>query len=118
MDLHDAQYQGFFDIAFDNLYARRLLMRYIQRDIPDYKDAIVVSPDAGGAKRATVIADSLGLDFALIHKVSNKASHRVSRELHGPTGVRAFIPHHMTDKEIASHRSGDQPKSPIARTRP
>lgn len=68
LDLHDAQYQGFFDIAFDNLYARRLLMRYIQRNIPDYKDAIVVSPDAGGAKRATVIADSLGLDFALIHK--------------------------------------------------
>lgn len=72
MDLHDAQYQGFFDIAFDNLYARRLLMRYIQRNIPDYKDAIVVSPDAGGAKRATAIADSLGLDFALIHKVSTR----------------------------------------------
>lgn len=91
LDLHDAQYQGFFDIAFDNLYARRLLMRYIQRNIPDYKDAIVVSPDAGGAKRATVIADSLGLDFALIHKVSkHKASHRVSRESHGLIG-RACI---------------------------
>ncbi|KAF7535106.1 hypothetical protein G7054_g5644 [Neopestalotiopsis clavispora] len=68
LDLHDAQYQGFFDIAMDNLYARPLLTRYIQRSIPDYKDAIIVSPDAGGAKRATAIADSLGLDFALIHK--------------------------------------------------
>ena len=38
--------------------------------IPDYKNAVVVSPDAGGAKRATKVADALGMDFALIHKVS------------------------------------------------
>lgn len=37
-------------------------------NIPNYRDAVIVSPDAGGAKRATAIADSLGLDFALIHK--------------------------------------------------
>lgn len=29
---------------------------------------MVVSPDAGGAKRATAIADALGMPFALIHK--------------------------------------------------
>jgi ribose-phosphate pyrophosphokinase len=39
--------------------------------IPDFKNAVVVSPDAGGAKRATKIADALGMDFALIHKVYN-----------------------------------------------
>jgi ribose-phosphate pyrophosphokinase len=69
MDLHDPQYQGFFDIPVDNLYGRPLLKRYIQRNIPDYKNAIIVSPDAGGAKRATAIADSMGVEFALIHKV-------------------------------------------------
>lgn len=68
MDLHDPQYQGFFDIPVDNLYGRPLLKKYIQHHIPDYKNGIVVSPDAGGAKRATAIADSLGMDFALIHK--------------------------------------------------
>ncbi|KAL1986203.1 hypothetical protein VTN96DRAFT_6718 [Rasamsonia emersonii] len=68
MDLHDPQYQGYFDIPVDNLYGRPLLKRYIQRHIPDYKNAIIVSPDAGGAKRATAIADSLGMEFALIHK--------------------------------------------------
>ncbi|CAJ2505248.1 Uu.00g126420.m01.CDS01 [Anthostomella pinea] len=68
MDLHDPQYQGFFDIPMDNLYGRPLLKRYIQQNIPDYKDAVIVSPDAGGAKRATAIADSLGTEFALIHK--------------------------------------------------
>ncbi|KAI1814289.1 phosphoribosyl pyrophosphokinase [Poronia punctata] len=68
LDLHDPQYQGFFDIPMDNLYGRPLLKRYIQQNIPDYKDAVIVSPDAGGAKRATAIADNLGMDFALIHK--------------------------------------------------
>ena len=68
MDLHDPQYQGFFDIPVDNLYGRPLLKKYIQQHIPDYKNGIVVSPDAGGAKRATAIADNLGMEFALIHK--------------------------------------------------
>lgn len=70
MDLHDPQYQGFFDIPVDNLYGRPLLQRYIKYNIPDYQNAVIVSPDAGGAKRATAIADALGMEFALIHKVS------------------------------------------------
>ncbi|QIW97185.1 hypothetical protein AMS68_002703 [Peltaster fructicola] len=72
MDLHDPQYQGFFDIPVDNLYGRHLLRKYIQSQIlPRYggpDSCVVVSPDAGGAKRATNIADALGMDFALIHK--------------------------------------------------
>ncbi|KAK3371286.1 phosphoribosyltransferase-like protein [Lasiosphaeria ovina] len=68
MDLHDPQVQGFFDVPVDNLYGRPLLQQYIQRNIPNYKDAVIISPDAGGAKRATAIADSMQIDFALIHK--------------------------------------------------
>ncbi|KAI9680409.1 MAG: ribose-phosphate pyrophosphokinase [Bathelium mastoideum] len=68
MDLHDPQYQGFFDIPVDNLYGRLLLRKYIQYSIPDYQEAVIVSPDAGGAKRATAIADSFNMKFALIHK--------------------------------------------------
>ena len=70
MDLHDPQYQGFFDIPVDNLYGRPILKKYILQSIPNYQQAVVVSPDAGGAKRATAIADGLGMPFALIHKVS------------------------------------------------
>jgi len=68
MDLHDPQYQGFFDIPVDNLYGKHLLRKYIQFHIPQYQNAVIVSPDAGGAKRATAIADVLGMPFALIHK--------------------------------------------------
>ncbi|PVH97992.1 ribose-phosphate pyrophosphokinase [Periconia macrospinosa] len=67
MDLHDPQYQGFFDIPVDNLYGRHMLRKYIQL-IPNHQHAVIVSPDAGGAKRATAIADALGMPFALIHK--------------------------------------------------
>lgn len=68
IDLHDAQFQGYFDIPVDNLHGRPLMQRHITNFIPDYKNAVIVSPDAGGAKRATSIADSLEMDFALIHK--------------------------------------------------
>ncbi|KAK3940716.1 ribose-phosphate pyrophosphokinase 5 [Diplogelasinospora grovesii] len=67
-DLHESTYQGFFDIPVDNLFGRPMLQRYIVANIENYKDAVIVSPDAGGAKRATAIADHLGLAFALIHK--------------------------------------------------
>ena len=55
-------------IAVDNLVAKPILTRYIQHHIENYKEAVIVSPDAGGAKRAAAIADSLGLGFALVHK--------------------------------------------------
>ncbi|KAK0635301.1 phosphoribosyltransferase-like protein [Bombardia bombarda] len=78
-DLHESTYQGFFDIPVDNLYGRPLLKSYIQRNIENYRDAVIVSPDAGGAKRATAIADSLGLAFALIHK-ERRPTHFTERQ--------------------------------------
>lgn len=88
MDLHDPQYQGFFDIPVDNLYGRHLLRKYIQYQVPQYQQAVVVSPDAGGAKRATAIADALGMPFALIHKVCNLPS---------PTTSQSYTLVHLTD---------------------
>lgn len=68
MDLHDPQFQGFFDIPVDNLYLTPLFERYIVDYVSNYKDCVIVSPDSGGAKRAAAIADALGCSFALIHK--------------------------------------------------
>ncbi|KAI9791823.1 MAG: hypothetical protein M1816_003368 [Peltula sp. TS41687] len=67
MDLHASQIQGFFNVPVDNLYAEPSTLRYIREKF-DYRNAVIVSPDAGGAKRATSIADKLDLGFALIHK--------------------------------------------------
>lgn len=73
MDLHASQIQGFFDVPVDNLYAEPSVMQYIKNSV-DYSNAIIVSPDAGGAKRAAGLADQLNLDFALIHKERARAN--------------------------------------------
>lgn len=88
MDLHDPQFQGFFDIPVDNLYGKPLLQQYITGSIPDYQDAVIVSPDAGGAKRATAIADSLGMAFALIHKERKKPVVGLSSSSSGTSSPR------------------------------
>ncbi|KAL9120089.1 MAG: hypothetical protein Q9187_003357, partial [Circinaria calcarea] len=67
MDLHASQIQGFFNVPVDNLYAEPSTLRWIRGNL-DVKGCVIVSPDAGGAKRATSIADRLDLGFALIHK--------------------------------------------------
>ena len=87
MDLHASQIQGFFDIPVDNLYAEPAVLKWIKENIEGwrwfeffytlvqsecysiFRNAIIVSPDAGGAKRVTAIADRLNIEFALIHKV-------------------------------------------------
>lgn len=43
--------KGFFDIAVDNLYAEPAVLQWIRENIPEWKNCIIVSPDAGGAKR-------------------------------------------------------------------
>lgn len=68
MDLHASQIQGFFDIPVDNLTSEPSVARWIRSKVDNWRDAIIVSPDAGGAKRATALADSLGVDFALINR--------------------------------------------------
>ncbi|KAF8324151.1 phosphoribosyltransferase-like protein, partial [Cantharellus anzutake] len=74
MDLHASQIQGFFDVP---LYAEPSVLHYIRQNF-NIKDVVIVSPDAGGAKRATSIADRLGVDFAIFHKERKKAN-EVSR---------------------------------------
>lgn len=67
MDLHASQIQGFFNVPVDNLYAEPSVLRWIRENL-DSENCVIVSPDAGGAKRAASIADRLNTGFALIHK--------------------------------------------------
>ena len=43
--------QGFFDIPVDNLYAEPAVLKWIREHITDWERSVIVSPDAGGAKR-------------------------------------------------------------------
>ena len=73
--------QGFFDIPVDNLYAEPAVLKWIKENIPEWRNSIIVSPDAGGAKRVTSIADRLNVEFALIHKERKKANEVASMVL-------------------------------------
>ncbi|KAI9027596.1 phosphoribosyltransferase-like protein [Phycomyces nitens] len=68
MDLHASQMQGFFRGPVDNLYAEPVIAQWIMRHVPQWRNGVVVSKNAGGAKRVTSLADALCLDFALIHQ--------------------------------------------------
>ncbi|GMM31783.1 hypothetical protein DAMA08_045280 [Martiniozyma asiatica (nom. inval.)] len=78
MDLHASQIQGFFSIPVDNLYAEPNVLKWIKDNYKNTNDVMMVSPDAGGAKRVASLADKLDTQFALIHKERAKAN-EVSR---------------------------------------
>lgn len=84
MDLHANQVQGFFDIPVDNLYAEPIAIRWIKENINGWKqNCVIVSPDAGGAKRATSIADKLQVNCAIIHKERKRSGEVSSMVLMG-----------------------------------
>ncbi|XP_022919535.1 ribose-phosphate pyrophosphokinase 1 isoform X1 [Onthophagus taurus] len=91
MDLHASQIQGFFDIPVDNLYAEPAVLKWIKENIVEWRNSIIVSPDAGGAKRVTSIADRLNVEFALIHKERKKANEVASMVLVGDVKDRVAI---------------------------
>ncbi|XP_067207628.1 ribose-phosphate pyrophosphokinase 1 isoform X3 [Linepithema humile] len=91
MDLHASQIQGFFDIPVDNLFAEPAVLKWIKENIVEWRNSIIVSPDAGGAKRVTSIADRLNVEFALIHKERKKANEVASMVLVGDVKDRVAI---------------------------
>lgn len=66
VDLHASQMQGFFRCPIDNLIAEPLLARWIRVNIPNWKQAVVVSKNPGGTKRVTSLADALKLSFGIV----------------------------------------------------
>lgn len=67
MDLHASQMQGFFTKPVDNLFGAPTLARWIRLNVPEWENAVVVSKNPGGTKRVTALADTLKINFAMIH---------------------------------------------------
>lgn len=67
MDLHQKEIQGFFNFPVDNLRASPFLIQYIQEEIPDYRNAIIVAKSPSAAKRAQSYAERLRLGLAVMH---------------------------------------------------
>lgn len=58
--------QGFFGKPVDNLFAEPFIARWIRMNVSGWKDAVVVSKNAGGTKRVTSLADTLKLNFGIV----------------------------------------------------
>ncbi|MCL4476392.1 MAG: ribose-phosphate pyrophosphokinase [Nitrospirae bacterium] len=78
VDLHAGQIQGFFNIPVDHLYASPVLLDYIRRG--NFRDLVIVSPDAGGVERARAFAKKLQCSLAIIDKRREMAN--VSQVMH------------------------------------
>lgn len=70
LDVHAEATAGFFRKAiFFNLHASHALMRYVKKTfLPDLQDLVVVSPDAGGTKRAKFFAKTMRAKLAIVYK--------------------------------------------------
>lgn len=88
MHLHSDQIQGFFDCPVDNLSPSKLLVEYFKKK--NLKEAVIVSPDAGGAKEAKKFADALDVPLVILHKT--RAEHNVSAVTHVIGDVKGKTP--------------------------
>jgi len=66
IDLHSEQVMGFFTLPVDQLLALPVLCDYLNS--LELENTVVVSPDAGGAKRARAFSWALNSDLAIIDK--------------------------------------------------
>src|SRR5918912_1889955 len=81
LDLHAPQIQGFFRVPVDDLYAMPYLCAAIEH--AKLRDPVVVSPDAGFAKRARRYARRLRAPLAVADKMREDAETVESVELIG-----------------------------------
>ncbi len=73
VDLHAGQIQGFFDVPFDHLFAKPVLLAHME-EANKGENVVIVSPDAGGVERARSYAKRMGADLAIIDKRRPKAN--------------------------------------------
>lgn len=79
VDLHTGQIQGFVDAPFDHLTATPIFIDYLEPLLDG--PTTVVSPDAGGVKRAERFARHLDAYVAFVHKRREADKHNESKAL-------------------------------------
>jgi len=89
VDLHAGQIQGFFDIPVDHLYANPVFLDYFRRQ--NYKNLVVVSPDAGGVERCRAFAKRLDCDLAIVDKRRTRPNESSVMNIIGPVGNRTAL---------------------------
>ncbi|XP_076149073.1 phosphoribosyl pyrophosphate synthase-associated protein 1-like isoform X1 [Alosa pseudoharengus] len=93
MDLHQKEIQGFFGFPVDNLRASPFLIQYIQEEIPDYRNAIIVAKSPSAAKRAQSYAERLRLGLAVMHGEAQCSESDMADGRQSPPLVRSSSGH-------------------------
>lgn len=111
VDLHASQMQGFFKCPVDNLHAEPLIARWIRLNIPNWKEAVVVSKNAGGTKRVTSLADALKLNFGLVttdrKRAPNMSASMIMNRLDGWDNPPGYINGVQRSRAISEDRDSD-----------
>lgn len=97
VDLHAEQIQGFYDIPVDHFVGYPLIAKYLKKK-GMLRNAVIVSPDIGGVKRANKLSDLFGLKIAIIDKI--RKAHNIAEVAHvvgEVEGKRAIIVDDMID---------------------
>jgi ribose-phosphate pyrophosphokinase len=79
IDLHSGQIQGFTSKPFDHLTALPIFVDYLEKTLDG--PTTIVSPDAGGVKRAERYARHLGAYVGFVHKRREADKRNVSEAL-------------------------------------
>jgi len=80
LDIHSDQSIGFFNMPIINLTARPAFINYLKQNDENF---IIVSPDAGGVKRARAYANELKTELAVISKKRDVANQISSMQIIG-----------------------------------
>ncbi|KAL6793531.1 5-phospho-ribosyl-1-pyrophosphate synthetase [Trichoderma sp. SZMC 28013] len=122
VDLHASQMQGFFRCPVDNLHAEPIIAKWIKRNVPNWREAVVVSKNPGGTKRVTSLADALKLNFGLVttdrRRGTNMTGSMIMNHLDGLDRRSEFgdaaQSESRPDKPAPSH---DRARTPVRSTR-
>lgn len=78
MDLHSSQIQGYFNIPFDHLYSKKVLVKAIQ-DM-GLENLVLLAPDIGSVPMSRSYAKLLDASLAIIDK--RRPGHNVAEVMH------------------------------------
>ena len=95
VELHNSCIQGYFDVCCDNLYTSDAMVEKLTSEF-NVDDLVIISPDEGGVKRASIVAAKLGRpvltmrkdrDYETENKVKESMLLGDSDQLKGKTAV-------------------------------
>ena len=67
VELHNSCIQGYFDVCCDNLYTSNFMVELLKSNY-NVSELVIISPDEGGVKRASIVASKLNRPFLTLRK--------------------------------------------------